>query len=126
MKTYSELFGRPPDFRVRYRCLGKEGPKKPKRFYQHIRSPFSYKEFDEESEASTLFDIFPEFEAEDGSIYPEESLIPLIGTARMWINRDEMRDYHRERIKVGVKGFMGGGIKLAEVEVIEVVSLASE
>lgn len=50
----------------------------------------------------------------------------MSGTARMWINRDEMREFHRERIKVGVKGFMGGGTKLAEVEVIEVVSLASE
>jgi hypothetical protein len=38
---------------------------------------------------------------------------------------EEMRDFHRERIKAGVKGFMVGGSTLhAEVEIIEVLSLA--
>ncbi|MDH5506196.1 MAG: hypothetical protein OEZ02_03120 [Anaerolineae bacterium] len=126
MQTYDELFGRAADFRVRYRWLGQPGQRRPQRLFQHIRSDFSYAEFEENGEVGNCFMIYPEFEAEDGSAFPDEHLVPPVGTAGMWINVDKMRDFHRERIKVGVKGFMvSGAVKLAEVEVIEVISLSS-
>lgn len=42
----------------------------------------------------------------------------------MWILNPDFMDYHRSRIKIGVKGFfMEGGIKTAECEVIGLVGL---
>jgi hypothetical protein len=71
--------------------------------------------------------IHPEFESEEGGPLSEAETVPPIGTAGMWILVDEMRSYHRERIRVRVRGFMmGGPDRLAEVEVIEVVSLSSD
>jgi len=126
MQSYAEHFGRLPDFRVRYRWLGPDGQRRPQKLFQHIRSDFCYTEFAENQQFDNYFMIHPEFESEVGTALSEDDDVPPNGTAGMWILVDEMRDFHRERIRVGVKGFMmAGSDKLAEVEVIEVISLPS-
>jgi hypothetical protein len=127
MQSYSEHFGRLADFRVRYRWLGQPGQRRPQKLFQHIRSDFCYAEFAENQEFENYFMIHPEFETEAGKPLAEDVDIPPSGTAGMWIIVDEMRDFHRERIRSGVTGFMmAGPDKLAEVEVIEVVSLSNK
>jgi len=126
MQSYAEEFGRLPDFRVRYRWLGQVGQRRPQKLFQHIRSDFCYAEFVESQEFDNYFMIHPEFESVTGKSLSEDDDVSLTGTAGMWIIVGKMRDFHRERIKVGVKGFMmAAADKLAEVEVIEVISLSS-
>lgn len=126
MQSYAEHFGRLADFRVRYKWLGQVGQRRPQKLFQHIRSDFCYAEFIESQEFDNYFMIHPEFESETGETLPENADVPFSGIAGMWIIIDKMRDFHRGRIKVGVKGFMmGGPDRLAEVEVIEIVSLSN-
>lgn len=126
MESYVEIFGRLPDFRVRYRWLGRNGQRRPQKLFQHIRSDFCYAELEKGNRFENQFMIWPEFEAEDGSVIAEGENVPSSRIAGMWILVEEMRDFHRERIKAGVKGFMvGGSTLLAEVEVIEVLSLVN-
>jgi hypothetical protein len=127
MQSYSEHFGRLPDFRVRYKWLGQVGQRRPQKLFQHIRSDFSYAEFNESQQFDNHFMIHPEFESESGEPLSNDDNVPSTGTAGMWILVENMRDFHRERIKVSVKGFMmAGSDRLAEVEVIEVVSLSND
>jgi hypothetical protein len=71
--------------------------------------------------------IHPEFESAVGKPLSDDEDVPLTGTAGMWIIIEKMRDFHRERIMFGVKGFMiAGSDRLAEVEVIEVISLSND
>lgn len=69
--------------------------------------------------------IWPEFETVYGDIILEDDKsVPATGTARMWIVTGKMREYHRNRIFTGMKGFfMEGGRKVAECEVIEIIGL---
>lgn len=127
MQSYIEFFGRLPDFRVRYNWLGQVGQRKPQKLFQHIRSDFCYAEFDEGQQVDNYFMIHPEFESVGGKPLSEDEDVPSTGTAGMWILIEKMRDFHRQRIKVGAKGFMmAGSDRLAEVEVIEVVSLSND
>ena len=126
MQSYAEHFERLPDFRVRYRWLGQVGQRRPQKLFQYIRSDFCYAEFAESQQFDNYFMIHPEFESETGKPLAEDDDVPSTGTAGMWIIVEKMRDFHRERIKVGVKGLMmGGSDRLAEVEVIEILSLSS-
>jgi hypothetical protein len=125
MKSYFEHFGRSPDFRVRYRTLDREVQRRPQLLFQHIRSDYCYAQPTEGDQFENYFMIHPEFESGDGGIISEDEVVPPTGTAGMWILVDEMRNFHRERIRIGVKGFMmEGPYRLAEIVVIEVVSLA--
>ncbi len=127
MQNYTEHFGRLPDFRVRYKWLGQVGQRRPQKLFQHIRSDFCYAEFDAGQQFDNYFMIHPEFESAVGKPLSEDEDVPPTGTAGMWIVVKKMRDFHRERINVGVKGFMmAGSDRLAEVEVIEVVSLSND
>ena len=127
MQSYAEYFGRLPDFRVRYRWLGQVGQHRPQKLFQHIRSDFCYAEFDEGQQVDNYFMIHPEFETEVGKPLSEDEDVSPTGTAGMWIIVEKMRDFHRERIIVGVKGFMmAGSDRLAEVEVIEITSLLND
>ena len=124
MQSYTEFFGRLPDFRVRYNWLGQAGQRRPQKLFQHIHSDFCYAEFAENQQFENYFMVHPEFESEAGTPLSEDADVPSNGTAGMWILVDEMIDFHRENLRVGVKGFMmAGSDKLAEVEVIEVISL---
>jgi hypothetical protein len=127
MQSYAEHFGRLADFRVRYKWLGQVGQRRPQKLFQHIRSDFCYAEFVESKEFDNYFMIHPEFESETGNPLSKNVDVPFSGIAGMWIIIDKMRDFHRGRIKIGVNGFMmGGADRLAEVEVIEVVSLSND
>ena len=99
--------------------------RRPDLLFQHMRSDFSYEQFDDGGQQQNYFMIQPEFEASDGGVLGEAEKVPSSGTAGMWIVVDEMRAFHRDRIKIGVKGFMmEAAYRLAEVEVIEVIGLA--
>jgi len=89
-----------------------------------MRSDFCYAEHNDEGEFGNYFMIHPEFELETSKAIPEDDPVPTSGIAGMWIVVEKMRSYHQKRIRVGVKGFMVSGLeKIAEVEVIEIVSL---
>ncbi len=63
--------------------------------------------------------IWPEFEDENGIALSELTVIPDAGEASMWIVSLEMRSYHRNRIRIGVKGFfVCGSQRIAAAEVI--------
>ncbi len=71
--------------------------------------------------------IWPEFEDEVGNIINEDKTSVLgTGTARMWIADPDRRQYHRDKIKVGLKGyFMEGPRKIAESIIIEILGLST-
>jgi hypothetical protein len=69
--------------------------------------------------------VHPEFQNVDGSPWPDDTLVPIEGVATMWIVSHDMRvQVHRRKARAGVKGFlMLGGIRIAEVDIIEIVGL---
>jgi hypothetical protein len=71
--------------------------------------------------------IWPEFEDEKGNLIIDSvERVNPIGTARMWIINAKMRKMHRNRIKIGIKGyFIEGAKRVAECEVLEIIGLQS-
>lgn len=121
MKIYAKISGKLPDFEVRYRLLLEDG----RQYYQRMRCDWSY-EGDDISETG-IYMIWPEFLALDGSVFPQDTPIPMSGMAAMWIVSPEIRrQIHCSRIQLGVKGyFMEGGRRVAEAIVTEVIGLYS-
>ncbi|MBC7903291.1 MAG: hypothetical protein H7Y27_07695 [Gemmatimonadaceae bacterium] len=122
---YHVRLGHPADFRVAYRFYDqKEGGRKsiPGQGY---RSDFWY-EF-EGPYVTSIFMIWPEFEDPNGELIAETGVpVESSGTARMWVLIPERREFHRERIHVGLKAyFMEGSRKVAECTVIEILGLHS-
>ena len=121
-KPYEEILNHNADFRVKYKFRTQEdGGRKTGEPYQGIRCDFSY--VDESKNQAYM--IWPEFEDNDGNIilYNDRS-VPNSGTAKMWIINNEMRPFHYEKIKVGVKGnFREGSMFSADCEVIEILDL---
>lgn len=72
-----------------------------------------------------LFMIWPEFENEKGEIILETDMpVKEQGTARMWIINDEFIEYHKDKIKIGTRGYFKEGAKsTGECEVIELLSI---
>ncbi|HET6992871.1 MAG TPA: hypothetical protein VFJ43_16165, partial [Bacteroidia bacterium] len=124
-KPYEITLGHPADFRVRY-CyyLPEDGGRKivPS---QGIRSDFWY-DFPNDN-VKGMFMIWPEFEDENGNVILEGDVsVNRCGTARMWIINPERRPEHIGKIKIGLKCyFMEGQRKVAECEVVELLSLNS-
>ncbi len=49
------------------------------------------------------------------------------GYANMWVMLEERREYHRNKIKEGVTGYMvAGSAKIAKVKVMQVCGLYDE
>ena len=69
--------------------------------------------------------IWPEFEDSNGNdLLDDDKPVPNLGIARMWIINNEMRPYHYDRIKIGMKGyFREGATYSADCEVIEILDL---
>jgi len=69
--------------------------------------------------------IWPEFEDADGQVISSEnSPVARSGTARMWVIVPEMRPFHRNRISLGMTGFMREGFRTtAKCRVIELLGL---
>lgn len=121
-EPYEKRLGHKADFRVKYKFRSPEGGgRKTGEPYQGIRSDFS---FVGETE-NKMYMIWPEFEDSEGNVllYNDKS-VPNSGTARMWIINNEMRPFHYDKIKIGVKGnFREGAMFTADCEVIEVLDL---
>ena len=120
---YTEVRGFKPDFKVEYRFLSEaEGGRKMVP-YQAYRSDFAYEDFT--PGISEIYMIWPEFLDSDGQVIRDRnSSVASEGQAYMWILIPEMRKFHRERIKIGTKGFaMEGQKRTAEYKVIEIIGL---
>lgn len=121
MTSYAKRSGNLPDFKVRYRLLLEGG----RQYYQRIRCDWSYK--GDDISDTGVYMIWPEFLALDGSVFPQDTPVPMSGMATMWIVSPEIRcQIHCSRIQLGVKGyFMEGGRRVAEAIVTEVIGLHS-
>lgn len=112
------------DFRIKYRFYSVEEGGISQTPLQGVRFDFWYDSIDHAT--ARPFVIWPEFEDENGNIILEnEKHVLVSGTARMWIIMPPMRIYHRERIKVGTRGYFLEDRNIAECEVIEICNLNS-
>jgi hypothetical protein len=124
MQTYSERTGRQPDFEVRYRFLGQSegGRSSPPR--QHVRWDFMYEGDNPLTDGINM--VWPEFISPSGSVLPEGE-VPVEGKALMFVVNPERRQFHKQRVRVGVQGFfMEGARKVAQCEVTQVLGLSGE
>lgn len=114
------------DFEVRYRFLSEaEGGRKSQSIHQGYRCDWVYAEF-EEIEPNQAWIIWPLFVYESGEFVPEGDQVANQGAAHMMVVDKELRQtVHRERIRLGTKGFfVEGGKKVAEATVVRIVDLA--
>jgi hypothetical protein len=125
-EPYEIRLKHPPDFRVRYRFYdhsegGRNSPPG-----QGYRSDFWY-HHDLQPSPNSIYMIWPEFEDEQGNVIIDTEIrVKAVGTARMWVIVPKMRQMHRTRIKVGLKGYlMEGPTRVAKCEVVEIVGLES-
>jgi len=121
-ESYEHRLKHKADFRVKYKFRSpQEGGRKTGEPYQGIRSDFSI----EGEERNKLYMIWPEFEDSNGNdLLDDDKPVPNLGIARMWIINNEMRPYHYDRIKIGMKGyFREGATYSADCEVIEILDL---
>jgi hypothetical protein len=122
-QSYEKRLGHPADFRVKYVFYSKEEGGREKLPFQGIRSDFWYDH--DCHEMTGLFMIWPEFEDQSGNVVLDNTAsVSKTGTAMMWIINSERRIYHRDKIKIGTKGyFKEGAITTAVCEVIEIIGL---
>jgi hypothetical protein len=116
MISYSDNGRSRPAFRVSYRFLRPDegGLSRPPR--QHVRWDFLYAGDHVQSDGLSM--IWPEFVGVDGSALPQGE-VPMTGLADMFIVDDARVPYHRERIRIGTRGyFMEGPRRVAECEVV--------
>jgi hypothetical protein len=121
-QSYEERTKHKADFRVKYRFYKPEEGGRMMLPYQGIRSDFWYEH--PENKENSVFIIWPEFEDEDQNLILDETVpVPETGTARMWVIMNKMREYHKDKIKTGTKGYFLEGKRTAECEVIEIIDL---
>ncbi|MDI1355807.1 MAG: hypothetical protein PSX36_12870 [bacterium] len=123
---YEHIRHRPCDFIVKYRFYTEdEGGRKTGTPIQGYRSDFMYAEDEvEDKQKCKMWMIHPEFLDQDNKIILDKTIrVPQTGKAKMWILNEKLQEMHKERIKVGQKGYFMEGIKSAECEVIEIVGL---
>ncbi len=123
MHSYRETRTWGPSFRVRYRFLtpAEGGRHNPPR--QHIRFDFLYDGDDPLKDGISM--IWPEFVTPEGDVLPEGD-VPMAGIADMFVVVPDRLPYHRERLRVGTKGYMVEGPKrVAECEVVALGPVAN-
>lgn len=119
---YDQRRGHPCDFKVKYRIFSESEGGRKTLPHQGIRWDFKYQDVDPDPR-NQFFMIHPEFEDGQGDLITSGP-VPTEGVARMWILMPERRDYHSDRIQLGVKGyFCEGPLDAAECEVIEIMGL---
>lgn len=121
-ESYEKRLKHNADFRVKYKFRSpEEGGRKTGEPHQGIRSDFSIIG----EEENKMYMIWPEFEDTEGNlIFYNDRPVPNSGTARMWIINNEMRPFHYDKIKIGMKGnFREGATFSADCEVIELLDL---
>jgi hypothetical protein len=123
--SYEQRLKHKADFRVKYRFYTQEEGGRQVTPIQGYRSDFWYP--NEKHKPNEIFMIWPEFEDEKGEIILENFInVNKEGTAKMWIILPQRRIYHKNKIKIGTKGFFKeGGRSVAECEVIEIIGLDS-
>src|SRR5687768_4756849 len=58
----------------------------------------------------SIFMIWPEFQDENGNVITRtDSVVAREGIARMWIINPQTRPLHRDKIKLGLKGYFMEG-----------------
>ncbi len=121
--SYEQGLKHRPDFRVKYRFYSKEEGGREIIPYQGYRSDFWYPH--DEHKPNNIFMIRPEFEDGNGNVILEDDKsVPQEGFARMWIVIPQLREYHKNKIKLGTKGFFKeGGRSTAECEITEILGL---
>ena len=122
-ESYEKIRKRPCDFRVKYRFFTtEEGGRMTGPPSQGYRSDFMYD--GDNPETDRLFMIHPEFINDENQVILDKSFRSWTGKANMWILNPDFIEYHKDRIKLGVKGyFMEGAKRTAECEVIELIGL---
>lgn len=125
-QSYEVRLGHPPDFRVSYRFYDESEGGRKTIPVQGYRSDFWYYN-DSQPNPNSIYMIWPEFEDEQGNLITDTTTpVSPFGTARMWIIMPKMRPFHKDKIKVGLKGFFREGSRsVAECEVIEIVGLTT-
>ena len=116
LEPYAETTGREADFRVTYRLFTTEEGGRKTPAHQHIRWDFHY-----EGTTETWM-IWPEFLAPDGRMVPNGPFSPT-GQADMFIVNPERREFHRQHIKPGVRGYFLEGRPIGVCEVTHVLGL---
>ncbi|MEO3867182.1 hypothetical protein [Rheinheimera fenheensis] len=122
--SYEDEQNRQPDFVVEYEIDLCDEMKNAKP-HQGMRTDFSYDGDDPQLDG--VFMIWPELLDENGQVIKDKTpgSAPHKGRANMWILSEEMREFHRKRIKVGTKGYwVRGSFKVANVTVIELGALS--
>ena len=112
------------DFEVEYRFLtAKEGGRKTGLPFQGYRCNFYYETH--QTKQNNSYTIWPEFLYNNKDLFMQTDKPVLIaGKARIWIMSEEMREFHRQNIKVGLSAyFMEGKKKIAECTVISISGL---
>jgi hypothetical protein len=115
------------DFEVKYRFLSSlEGGRLTGPPFQGYRCDWAYE--GDDIAKTGIYMIWPEFEDENGNILEKNIQVPVEGIAGMIIINKELKEtIHRERIKVGVRGFfMEGGKRVAEAVVIRICNLSGK
>ncbi|HLK60121.1 MAG TPA: hypothetical protein VKU00_26405 [Chthonomonadaceae bacterium] len=124
--SYADRSGHPPDFEVHYRFYRpEEGGRSSEQPFQGYRCDWSYE--GDDISLTGIYMIWPEFQTEEGLPLPDGTVVPIAGTASMWIVSHNLRvQVHRQRIKEGMRGyFMEGGRRIAEATVSRVIGLHS-
>ncbi|WP_291152445.1 hypothetical protein [Flavobacterium sp. UBA7680] len=122
--SYEQIKNRECDFIVEYRFLSpEEGGRKTGNPAQGYRSDFMYSE---DENLKKIWMIWPEFLDEEGQVILDKSIrVTAFGKAKMWIVNEMNQEFHKQKIKTGLKGFfMEGPHKVAECEVIQIVNLS--
>ncbi|MGE6315935.1 hypothetical protein ACQKC1_09120 [Shewanella baltica] len=121
---YEDEQNRQPDFVVEYEIDLCDEMKNAEP-HQGMRTDFLYDGDDPQLDG--VFMIWPELLDENGQVIEDKTLGSALhkGRANMWILSEEMREFHRKRIKVGTKGYwVCGPFKVANVTVIELGALS--
>ena len=119
---YEQRVNKPCDFIVKYKFLMNQEKGRKTLPHQGYRPDFLYAEDEGKNQ---LWIIWPEFLDQNDKIITDKfKSVDLIGKAMMWIMNDQFREMHKDRIKIGLKGFfVEGSTKVAECEVLELIGL---
>ena len=120
---YTELREREPDFIVEYELNPCEELKSAKPS-QGMRLDFLYE--GEDPMVDGIHMIWPELLDSSGNVVLDMTpgIMPKHGKANMWIINDERQEFHRDKIKIGTKGYwVRGPYKMASATVVEIAGL---
>lgn len=119
--SYLERFGHLPDFEVTYRLFSPEEGGRKMPAHQGVMWNFIY----DEQPKKGSFMIFPEIiDVDTREVFISDSPVPEYGIATMWIANPQLRSYHQQYIKPGVRGyFTEGPRKIGVCEVTRIIGL---